>query len=89
MTVRAGAQPDLHLDRRVAAAVEDLARVHPLDLAHGRRPAPRPGDGSLSQLDTEPPAVIRFSEVFGALYSLQSVTTYPARHSVLPVHFVF
>ena len=34
MAVRARAQADLDLDRRVAAAVEDLARVDALDLAH-------------------------------------------------------
>ena len=32
---RAGVQAQLDLDRRVAAAVEDLAGVHVLDLAHG------------------------------------------------------
>ena len=34
VAVRAGAQTDLDLDRRVAPAVEDLARVDPLDLTH-------------------------------------------------------
>ena len=39
--VRAGAQPHLDLDRRVAAAVEDLAGVDSLDLAHpGSGPSP-------------------------------------------------
>ena len=39
MAVRARAQTDLDLDRRVAAAVEDLARVDALDLTHPRDPS--------------------------------------------------
>ncbi len=40
--LRAGAQPDLDLDRRVAAAVEDLAGVDSLDLAHAAGLTARP-----------------------------------------------
>src|SRR4029077_4465476 len=35
VAVSAGAQPDLDLDRRVAATVENLTGVNPLDLTHG------------------------------------------------------
>src|SRR6185437_17024649 len=42
MTVCSGAQPDLDLDRGVAATVEDLARVHALDLTHATRPLTLP-----------------------------------------------
>ena len=39
MAVRAGAQPDLDLNRRVPPAVEDLAGVDSLDLAHASGPS--------------------------------------------------
>src|SRR5262249_21220423 len=47
VTVGAGAQPDLDLDRRVAPAVEDLARVNPFDLAHASASGASAGDGWL------------------------------------------
>ncbi len=50
MTVGARAQADLDLDRRVAAAVEDLAGVDALDLTHPRRPFSHRHDPDLAYL---------------------------------------
>ena len=90
VAVSAGAQADLDLDRRVAPAVEDLAGVDSLDLAHrqGLRLARRRRRrwGCLRQPRWAahcPPArrlgaagvVVEPLVVLGALYCLQSVTT--------------
>ena len=100
--MRARAQADLDLDRRVAAAVEDLAGVDALDLTHrgttvtgatgrrlfggSRRRRRRGGAGARLRDSGARRARCACCARLRALYCLQSITTNSARQSVFAVH---
>ncbi len=89
VTVCAGAQPDLDLDGRVTTAVENLAGVDSLQLTHtgGTPPCALEGFLEAGRRDGGPAyslVVTLLADFFGALYCLQSVTTYSPLQSVFP-----